>query len=257
MRKILFLLLAACFVAGCTTREGELSKLWFYSYSEEDNGNEGTALQEGTALSPSDFLDLQENGTYTSHLQSFDYGRWKVENDRIVLQNHRAQTVSLPIRSLDGKELVLGDAEGGAAYRFDGFSNKFDVARDNPFARENNLWRIRATRRESEAELTARLRNHFRFWEKYFNWALKTGRKTLDVRSLPSSIKIYGNGLSVLPYKEQSPVWKSYFYDSTDSRRAYEKTKDIIRSKKIAWPQTDHMYKKFLSAFQQLQRNMD
>jgi hypothetical protein len=37
------------------------------------------------------------------------------------------------------------------------------------------------------------LHNHCQFWETYFTWALKNELATIDVRSTPTAIKIYGN----------------------------------------------------------------
>ena len=42
----------------------------------------------------------------------------------------------------------------------------------DPFSAANNRWRLPATRKETDEEIKGRLRNHCRFWEYYFTWAL-------------------------------------------------------------------------------------
>ncbi|HEY2349444.1 MAG TPA: hypothetical protein VGH64_10520 [Puia sp.] len=87
----------------------------------------------------------------------------------------------------------------------------------------------------------------------YFNWALDNELTTVDVRSTPSPIRIYGNGFTIKSYGDLPETWKGYFYDSTDCARATTILKDIVRSHTIAWPHTDNKYKFFISAFQQMQ----
>jgi hypothetical protein len=116
----------------------------------------------------------------------------------------------------------------------------------------NNQWRIPATAKESDQEIRKRLFNHCQFWESYFTWALKNDISTVDVRSTPTLIKIYGNGFTLKPFAELPPIWKSYFFDAQDCEKANDMITDIFQKKNIAWAHTDNKYKMFISAFQQL-----
>ena len=115
---------------------------------------------------------------------------------------------------------------------------------------------MKAERKESDTELTARLKNHFRYWEKYFSWGLEHRKGSLDVRSLPGPLKIYGNGFTLVPYEHYDYEWKMHFFDADDCHRAYLKMYSFLRKEDIEWPQTDHKFKQFESAFRQLQQKL-
>lgn len=102
-------------------------------------------------------------------------------------------------------------------------------------------------------EIRKRLYNHCQFWEAYFRWALDKGLNTVDVRSTPTPIKIYGNGFALKPTEDLPAEWVNCFYDANDCRKASDMIRDIFQHKTIAWAQTDNKFKMFLSAFQQLQ----
>jgi len=73
---------------------------------------------------------------------------------------------------------------------------------EDPFSGYNNKWRQPATHKESDGEIRARLYNHCQFWETYFTWALKNELQTVDVRSTPTAIKIYGNGFTLKLFED-------------------------------------------------------
>lgn len=143
---------------------------------------------------------------------------------------------------------------GGATIAFEKLPGKFDDEALNPFSVVNNQWRIPANKKETDQQLKARLKNHCRFYEIYFKWALDNKLQKLDVRSTPSLIKIYGNGFELKPFTQLPEVWISYFYDEEDCRKANDIMEGIFKQKDIAWGNTDNRYKMFLSAFQQLQQ---
>ena len=257
--KIVYLftcITALLFFNACTSDKTKLAKVWFYISEEdarnEDEGSKGSLPYDMNSLS---FVNLQTDGTYTAYLSQFEEGQWMLkEGDQIILENQRKQITILPIKEINKEELVL--LSNKMAYHFEGYENNFATAQDNPFSRQNNLWRIKAAHKESDAEITNRLKNHFKFWEQYFSWGIKIDKKMLNVRSLPSPLKLYSNGFELIPYEEQPEKWTANFYDTSDSRRAYEKLHTFLTTEDIDWPTTDHKFKLFTSAFKQLQQRI-
>lgn len=239
---------------SCTPTSEKLNRVWFYISTETVPKNKSAKGKIPADLNSLCFLNLQPNGKYTAYLSDFEYGRWVVneENELILENNHKQQRI-LPIQKLDKEEFVFTVED--RQYHFEGFQNSF-THQDDPFSKENNWWRIKADHKETDKEITERLKNHFRFWEKYFSWALKTEKEILNVRSLPSPLKLYSNGFVVIPYQDQSPKWAANFYDSTDSRIAYEKVNYLFVHGDIDWPTTNNRFKLFISAFQQLQKKI-
>jgi len=253
LHRFLVLLMIVVAVSGCSRRK-VLSKIWFYTY-------DGTTDQSGTGdpvLTPLNFINLQQDGQYTAYLSDFEWGSWSLDGKFIVLKSDKKVT-HLKLEKMSEKEITMDiqpENRYMASYHFEGTENPGNNT-DNPFSKENNLWRIKATHKESDAEITARLKNHFRYWEKYFDWGVKEDKTSLDVRSLPGPLKMYGNGFTLVPLEDWAPEWKSNFFDMEDCRIAYNKLHYFFTYERIAWAKTDHKFKMFVSAFQQLQQKID
>lgn len=243
VRSLICLLGVLLGLTACNPFEEDMAGVWFYAPAEQRS-------KRDSLLTATSFLQLQNNGTYTSDLGQYDHGSWKTEADALVLTTSKGKIIRLPIEKHANRELRLFANEN----RVVSFE-KYPTASDdtNPFSQANNRWRIPARQPESEAQLKARLHNHCRFWETYFAWALEKEVDGLDVRSTPTPIKIYGNGFGLKKFEELPYAWRRYFYDSTDCRKADQLLKDIFRKRNIKWPQTDVTYEKFMSAFKQLQ----
>lgn len=247
MRTLNFIFIAATvLLASCGSKKGKLAHTWFYTYSYEG------ADRRKDSLTPVSFLQLNEDGSYTKDFGKFDYGKWDAKDDKAIsLTSETGQSSQLEYQFISGTELQLITGKNSVA-NFE--SPKLAKTKVNPFSKENNLWRIPATKPESNEEIKKRLHNHCRFWEQYFIWALETKLATVDVRSTPTSIKIYGNGFGLKPMEDLPRTWVSYFYDTADCRKANEQLLYIFKHENIAWAKTDNKYKMFIGAFQQLQQ---
>lgn len=226
-----------------------LDGLWFFTHSSRTIDN------ENAEANPASFLYLHPDNTYTSDFNKFDHGHWNRNDSALLFINQQKITISFPIRRLSGNELQLVSAQG-TILNFEQQPANFSSPGDNPFSIENNRWRIQAAKKETEQELRNRLRNHFRFYEVYFKWALDAKLNSIDVRSTPSLIKIYGNGFALKNFDELPASWRFYFFDEEDCRKANDMVKDIFEKGDIAWAQTDNKYKMFMSAFQQLEQTI-
>ena len=231
-------------------KKKRLDGLWFFTHSS------GADQSENAEITPASFLNLQPDHTYTRDFKKFEYGQWKRKDSVLLLTNERQITTSFPVRLVSRNELELTSSEGDIL-NFEQQPAKFSSTTDDPFSVDNNQWRIAATKKESEQELKKRLTNHFRFYQTYFKWALDAKLNSIDVRSTPSPIKIYGNGFALKNFDELPASWRSYFYDTDDCQKANDIIKDIFEKSDIAWAQTDNRYKMFISAFQQLEQKMN
>ena len=223
------------------------SNLWFYTHSINNN------TQNDSLLTPASFLSLQRDGTFTRDFGSFDYGKWIMKKDTIILINSAKQTTQLPVKYFDSKEMQVKTADAVTAC-FDAQPNRFKTRLENPFSLENNQWRIPASEKESEAVIKSRLINHCQFWIAYFTWAYNNSLEVVDVRSTPTPIKIYGNGFSIKPFEDLPKAWQSYFYDKEDCRIANNLLYETFQYHDISWAHTDNKYKMFIGAFEQLKQ---
>ena len=251
MRKILtalFLLSFAPQFEACVSANSDLNQCWFFTYEAKSREPKKSNL---TAAS---FLCLRKDSTYTRDFGVFDFGKWSYDRHELILESKNGQSARMNILRLQGHEMVA-DLEG-QTLNFDGQPLLPGIAEDGPFDLRHNLWRIPATQRESDSAIRQRLINHCQYWEAYFSWALKSGQQTIDVRSTPTPIKIFGNGFGLKKVEDQPSRWKAYFYDEDDCAKAFDILKNSFEKNEIGWAHTDNKYKMFLGAFQQLEETI-
>ena len=234
-------------LSGCLIPRDPLPSLWFYTFSS------GPANQRDSLLTPASFAEMRRDGSYTRDFGRFEYGSWDRKGQKLYFTNQQHITTAFSLNNVSLKEMQLTTGKG-IAVNFESQPLSAVKASDDPFSLDNNRWRVPATHKESEAEIRHRLFNHCQFWETYFTWALKDDISTVDVRSSPTLIKIYGNGFALKPFDELPATWKSYFFDEEDCQKANAIIKDIFDHQTIAWAHTDNKYKIFIGAFQQLEQ---
>jgi len=261
MRFYHLLMLSIIFLSCRTKEKTSFEKAWFYKddltkqEQLEDVFKYGGGPEYGfTAAS---FMNLQPDGKFTSYFSAFDYGNWKLQDSTLVLTNHNKGRLVLDVKKLGPKEMVCINKSNNKVYRFNGFPNSFSSDAESPFSITNNLWRIKANHKESDDEIRVRLKNHFKWWEKYFSWALHNKMQVLDIRSTASVLDMYANGFQLKYYDQQFPEWKNIFYDTSNCWRAYEMVYYLMYQRNINWPKTENRFESFVSAFQQLQQWMN
>jgi len=248
MKKPLIAILIIVVFTQCQTSNDKLSKVWFFTHSS------GASATTDTFLTPAHFLSLRPDGSYTRDFGKFEFGTWTFAEDKLSLTNQRNRTVNLKINFNSPNKIGI-DLGSGKIANFEGpGSVDPSTPEQDPFSKQNNLWRIPATHKESDDELRQRLLNHCKFWEVYFDWAMTNDLKSLDVRSIPTCIKIYGNGFGLKRWEELPQTWKSYFYDSADCKKVDQLIKHTFRHNDIDWPKSENKFVIFLGAFQQVQK---
>jgi hypothetical protein len=252
----------AFIVSSCSAREKiSVEKVWFYnddlSQAEQVNNvlTYGSTSEYG--FNGASFLNLRSDGKFTSYFSAFDYGEWKMQDSILVLTNHNKGKLLLDVKQLDAKKMVCVNKDNRKLYPFNGFPNEMTSDEENAFSISNNLWRVKANHKETDEELRLRLKNHFRWWEKYFAWALKNKMEVVDIRSTASVLEMYANGFELRYYDEQFPEWRNIFYDTANCWRAYEIVYYMMYKKNVNWPKTENRFEGFVSAFTQLQQWMD
>jgi hypothetical protein len=248
MKRMLEYSIACCLLAvsglSCHQSAGP-SGIWFYTYTSGPKDN------DGAALNPSNFIVLKDDGQYSMDFGKFSYGKWVYSGDQLLLTDQQNQKSALRVNYLTRKDMQIGPA-AGPLDNFERQPASTGDENENPFSLTNNRWRIRAAAKETDQQLRERLANHFQFWERYFNWALRHKIDYIDVRSTPTAVKIYGNGFTLKPLKELPNRWINCFFDQDDCIRANEIISKAFTSGQIAWPHSDNRFVMFIGAFQQL-----
>ena len=251
MRNRICLHLAIVLAFASCSSKNNITQLWTFV---QTNGN---VRGDDTLLHGASFLQLRDDGSYTRDFGQFEYGTWEMDKGQFILRNQRGKTVHLAyeIKLNESKQKEMHVKIGnGATANFE--SSPLPDTLDNPFSKQLNRWRIPAVAKESDQQLHDRLYNHCVYWETYFKWAILNERKSIDVRSTPSLIKIYGNGFELKPYDKLPASWKSYFYDSADCQKASDIMKNVFDEHDINWGNSDNKFQMFIRAFNQLGRHL-
>jgi hypothetical protein len=232
--------------------------LWLYTYSSDSVAGVNrldSLTTEGSptaSLTPASFLELRPDGSYTKDFGRFEYGIWMLKDNRLYLTGQTHETLIYPFTHV-GDDVQLSIEKHLLAH-FENHPLAGSSTHADPFSKENNRWRIPADKKETDPEIKARLLNHCKFWEAYFTWALNDELSSVDVRSTPTLLKIYGNGFTLKPFKDLPGEWKSFFFDAADCQKANDQMEDLFRNHTIAWAHTDNKYKLFIGAFQQMEQ---
>jgi hypothetical protein len=261
MRLCYLLILAFVFLSCKSGEKSSLEKAWLYNDDlPKDQQMEDVFKYGGTpeyGFTGASFMNLQADGKFTSNFNLFDYGDWKLSDSNLILTNHSKGKLVLNVKKLGSREMICVNKSNHKVYRFNGFPNSFSSEAESPFSIANNAWRVKANHKESDAEIRARLKNHFRWWEKYFSWGFNNKMQVIDIRSTASVLDMYANGFELKYYDQQLPEWKNIFYDAANCWRAYEIVYYLMYKKDVNWPKTENRFESFVSVFKQLQQWMD
>jgi hypothetical protein len=250
MKKTLFAYMAILLAAlgACYAPNKPGAGLYFFM-----RATSGDTLAHVPNLTVASFLELRPDGTYTQDFGQFNYGTWMLKDQRLYLTNQRHRTfIYLVVDSLKPRELDLSLDSGRTGY-FHAHSTPSGNEEKDPFSTYNNQWRIPAKRKESDAEIRSRLKNHCQFWEAYFTWAKDKEEGAINVMDIPTPLKIYGNGFGLKHYSDLPGEWRSCFYDTVDCHKADTMIKHTFRRHDFVWPKTDDDLKKLISGTHQLQ----
>ncbi len=226
-------------LSGCLIHAGP-SALWMYT--------DGVPVSIDSLVNPASFLELKPDHSYTRDFGRFEYGTWSLDAGglHLINQEHITQLYS-PV-TFEGINMNL-DKEN-----FERNPLPAPDAEHDPFSLDNNRWRIPAEYKETDAEIKKRLYNHCQFWKAYFTWALDKDIHSVDVRSTPTALKIYGNGFTLKPFSDLPLTWINYFYDEEDCKKASGMLEDIMLHKNMAISSSQNKYKVFIGIFEQMER---
>ena len=200
--------------------------------SFDQQAREKQLVKEGLVVSffkDKTFTELSKEGQYVT-------GQWEYqkENNTLLLLEPGKPKAAHHIKTEKNKygkqvmKMNITDRDVELDFIKEGTVMK-DFKSD-PFYPGNNLWRIKPTRNESEAELT----NRFASYLKHIGLILKAAKeRNLDVVSFEFSkgpIQIYNGGIGIYPFATVSESWKSCFYDDSDALHSYNIYFDYLKT---------------------------
>lgn len=123
--------------------------------------------------------------------------------------------------------IVVGDADWDGAL-FTCRSNDFYKSRSYDLLKPiNNTWRVKPHKKESIAEIEARVLHHVQYLVGYFQVIEDKEQTYFETTIIQTPVKFHLNGLALVDGFAKREPWLSYFYDKQD---AIEGGKMLIKS---------------------------
>lgn len=200
-------------------------KLANKSKAEDDLLNEANGkkiVQFGLLYSfypDSSFTSFSGTGEY-------DFGSWKFTSSKkeILISSKKVKDTFAvkPQYTNDRAFLYLQNKKTRAQMRFASAGMVNGEFLKDPFLKENNTWRIKPAKAESNEQLLDRLGNYI----KHLAYILKAGtdqkRQAVSFEFSEGLIKIYNGGIGIKPLDEVPLTWVSTYYSDEQALTAYK-----------------------------------
>jgi hypothetical protein len=187
------------------------------------------------------------------------FGKWSLENDNkeVSLSFTDGAKMSLIIRELNAKTLVLADKATKKTIEFkaDGKAQKQSI--DDPFYGANNQWRIKPTKAETDEQVKKRVMDCVQFYYKLLtDKAARVNNSVATFVGLPEIFTFYDGMITVLGKDKLKSKWIDCFYNKEQAIKAQALLEDMI-SKKYKWDKKEpNWLKKDAAVLQQIYDNL-
>lgn len=244
-RSLVFCFLA-CLLFSCSD-ERRLTRKWTLDGSSTTEGladlleaMQGREVYASMLSHYDFFLRFYPDHTYTMGSKThFMHGTWAVE-ERALTLNPESNTdtenrpVHFRVAALTADEVVLvlnsanaappGEvvAPDAPAVVFKGKGDSYDFSENDDFySLPLNQWRLKPTRRQTEAELKTRLLNHLDYLTAWLTVAIEREAGEMDLSNLNSPIVFSVSGVG-LRYFDDHADFNATFFDETDAHTAHD-----------------------------------
>ncbi len=203
------------------------------------------------------------NGSFVKNPRNaMEYGTWVFdEAKKTITLTYTIEKGSdvYKIASLAPDELKLVNAglNTSTILKFVSAARRFKNEADDPFFLENNRWRIRPSKKETDDEIRQRLKANIHFFILFYQAAIERDDKTVSFWGLPSCFKWYGGGIYLKKEDELKDNWKRCFYNEEQAMKAYALA-DKLLGFKYEWPKKEHNWLKLnLAVLEQMYKKID
>jgi hypothetical protein len=159
------------------------------------------------------------------------------------------------VRRDAGGELWLTESGRDPVVEFRLQADVFDYGEHDIYGAELNLWRTRAGRDPTDAELRARVRSMLRYLHAFFAAAYISNVERLNLSGLPSPFTFASNGIA-LPHPDRLPArWVGLFARRADAQRAARMLAPLFEG--VIIPSTENRFMRNALLIEQMLKNLD
>jgi hypothetical protein len=185
------------------------------------------AMQDG--LSYAFFSD----GSYAECTGSiYEHGNWSLSEDGkvVMLTSSTQKSDFFQVFSYQDatKKLIMQRSDSKIKLEFKQLPFLKDETMNTLYPLHNK-WREKATKHESDAELTARLENLIQHYIYLLEASQERKDNVISFAQSESIIKIYSGGIGVVSEGRVPESWKSIFFDVENEERCYSLFEEILQ----------------------------
>lgn len=227
------------------------------------------SLQEGRkiearsqSLANSTFALYEGNHcAFFSTRTPFRQGTWGMDGTTLSLQlKVNTPPYYFEVIDLDNQTLVLtlldDNLTDGEITILCQKSNQYQYDDLDLLAPEQNLWRVKPTKKETKEQIKARTIKHLDYLIHYFAGVEAQKQNYFETGIISTPFVFYSHGLGLSKETTFSRRWQEGFYDETDALVGYEYLKSAIRTIK-KFPRAETLTKEYLLAFKQMRTHFD
>ena len=182
-------------------------------------------------------------------------GTWSQNGDLLTLLIGKRAQFSFNIIEQNDQTLILtladvGPTEGELTLVCQK-SKQYIYGDVDLLAPEQNQWRLKPKKRQTDAEIRQQAKAHLDYLIKYFE-CVKANKQTYFETGLVSSpFVFYSHGLGLSKGNPSAKRWQDYFYDQRDANRAFEQLKKSVKTMD-KYPKASTFTEEYLLAFRKM-----
>lgn len=169
-------------------------------------------------------------------------GKWKVAiKGKALLLNltySNKRNSQYVIRSISADRMELMEKKPSGHYVrlvLNSDAMVHEDQRNDPFHPANNTWRIPPAKKETDAQVKARVRDCVKFFALFYRDNIKREQSEISFRGLPKIFKWYSGGIGLDERLEVDDSWIDCFYNKEQAMKGYEIIRKLITENKYDW----------------------
>lgn len=195
-------------------------------------------------------LILHGDSTYDMVLfKQYVHGKWKYDDEhkqlslldetrrfapmRMTVDTINPQVLVLRAKGQDIAAVIPAYSKGNAGYNYlqqPGLFTlylhadpvKYTSDKYDPYAKQNNLWRIKPSKPETETQLTDKLINHANFCRLLMQNVVDGTSRYISLHSFRTPFIFDKDDIRLQHYSDIKDGWVDNFYDSTQAQKAFD-----------------------------------
>ena len=163
-------------------------------------------------------------------------GKWTLNDATKIIDIDLAngQTKKYKIGAIGAMQLLLVNMADKTKTEYISDAKSQLDPNDDPFYGDNNKWRIKPSKAETDSAIKLRVQQCILFYAKFMTDNVKRTDNRISFIGLPSCFKWYSGGISIMSKEKLEEKWINCFYNEAQAMKAHTMLDNII-SKKYKW----------------------